>query len=91
MEIRYSTGPNDIKRYTSEELRKEFLISGLYKADEVVSVYSHADRVMVLGIMPVKEAVHNEKGIDVWGNFGTTSKSPINPSALICSKHVSSA
>jgi 4-deoxy-L-threo-5-hexosulose-uronate ketol-isomerase len=71
MDIRYSTGPNDIKRYTTEELRKEFLISGLYKADEVVSVYSHVDRVVVIGIMPVKEAVHIEKGINVWDNFGT--------------------
>ena len=26
MDIRYSTGPNDVKRYTTEELRKEFLI-----------------------------------------------------------------
>jgi 4-deoxy-L-threo-5-hexosulose-uronate ketol-isomerase len=71
MEIRYSTGPNDIKRYTTEELRNEFLVSGLYKADEAVSVYSHVDRVVVLGIMPVKEAVRIEKGIDVWDNFGT--------------------
>lgn len=71
MEIRYSTGPNDIKRYTTEDLRKEFLISGLYIADETVSVYSHVDRAVVLGIMPVKEAIHIQKGIDVWNSFGT--------------------
>ena len=71
MDIRYSTGPNDVKRYTTEELRKEFLIQNLYQPDSVQAVYSHVDRMVVLGIMPVKETVPIDKGIDVWGNFGT--------------------
>ena len=71
MDIRYSTGPNDVKRYTTEELRKEFLIQNLYAADEVHAVYSHVDRMVVLGIMPANEALSIDKGIDVWANFGT--------------------
>ena len=71
MDIRYSTGPNDVKRYTTEELRKEFLIQDLYKPDEVTAVYSHVDRMVTLGCMPVKEKVSIDKGIDVWANFGT--------------------
>ncbi len=71
MDIRYSTGPNDVKRYTTEELRKEFLIENLYVADSVVAVYSHVDRMVTLGCMPVSEAVSIDKGIDVWSNFGT--------------------
>ena len=71
MDIRYSTGPNDVKRYTTEELRKEFLIENLYQPDTVQAVYSHVDRMVVLGILPVKETVPIDKGIDVWGNFGT--------------------
>ena len=71
MDIRYSTGPNDVKRYTTEELRKEFLITGLYQPDAVQATYSHVDRMVVLGILPVKETVPIDKGIDVWGNFGT--------------------
>ena len=71
MDIRYSTGPNDVKRYTTEELRKEFLIQNLYQPDSVQAVYSHVDRMVVLGLMPVKETVPIDKGIDVWGNFGT--------------------
>ena len=39
MDIRYSTGPNDVKRYTTEELRREFLIEGLYQADTVQAVF----------------------------------------------------
>jgi len=71
MDIRYSASPNDVKRYTTEELRKEFLIENLYRADEVVAVYSHVDRMVTLGCMPVSETVSIDKGIDVWKNFGT--------------------
>lgn len=71
MDIRYSCNQRDFKRYTTEETRNEFLITGLYKADEVVAVYSHVDRMVTFGCMPVKENVSIDKGIDVWGNFGT--------------------
>ena len=71
MDIRYSGNPEDVKRYTTEELRKEFLITGLYKADEVVAVYSHVDRMVTFGCMPVHETVPLDKGIDCWHNFGT--------------------
>ena len=71
MEIRYSCNPRDFKRYTTEEIRDEFLITGLYKADEVVSVYSHVDRMVTMGCMPVNEVVSIDKGLDVWASFGT--------------------
>ena len=70
MDIRYSAHPEDVKRYTTEELRKEFLIQNLYQPDTVQAVYSHVDRMVVLGIMPVNEALPIDKGIDVWANFG---------------------
>ena len=72
MDIRYSANQRDVKRYTTEELRSEFLITDLYKPDEVVSVYSHVDRMVVLGIMPVDEIISVDKGIDIWKNFGTS-------------------
>lgn len=71
MDIRYSCNQRDFKRYTTEETRGEFLITGLYKADEVVAVYSHVDRMVTMGCMPVHETVSIDKGIDVWHNFGT--------------------
>ena len=71
MDIRYSCNQRDFKRYTTEETRKEFLIENLYKPDEVVAVYSHVDRMVTMGCMPVNEAVPIDKGIDVWANFGT--------------------
>ncbi len=71
MDIRYSANQKDVKRYTTEELRNEFLIENLYKTDEVVAVYSHVDRMVTLGCMPVNETVSIDKGIDIWANFGT--------------------
>ncbi|MBR2798720.1 MAG: 5-dehydro-4-deoxy-D-glucuronate isomerase [Clostridia bacterium] len=71
MDIRYSCNQRDFKRYTTEETRNEFLIEKLFVADEVVAVYSHVDRMVTLGIMPVSDHVSIDKGIDVWKNFGT--------------------
>ncbi|MDR1438782.1 MAG: 5-dehydro-4-deoxy-D-glucuronate isomerase [Clostridiales bacterium] len=73
MDIRYSAHFNDYKRYTTRQLRDEFLISGLYADDQVAAVYSHVDRMVTLGIKPVRESVPIDKGIDVWANFGTHS------------------
>lgn len=71
MEIRYSANPNDVKHYTTEELRSEFLVENLYRTNEVTAFYSHVDRMVVLGIMPAGEAVPIDQGIDIWANFGT--------------------
>jgi 4-deoxy-L-threo-5-hexosulose-uronate ketol-isomerase len=71
MDIRYSANPCDVKRYTTEEMRSEFLIENLYTPDCVNAVYSHVDRMVTLGCMPVNESVPIDKGIDVWANFGT--------------------
>ncbi len=71
MDIRYSCNQRDFKRYTTEEVRKEFLIETLFKADETTAVYSHVDRMVTLGVMPVTRAVSIDQGIDIWKNFGT--------------------
>ena len=71
MDIRYSCNQRDFKRYTTEEIRDEFLIQNLYQPDQVVAVYSHVDRMVTLGCMPVEETVSIEKDMDVWGTFGT--------------------
>ena len=71
MDIRYSANPKDVERYSTEELRREFLITDLYVPDTVQATYSHVDRMVVMGIMPVREEVPIDKGIDIWANFGT--------------------
>ena len=71
MDIRYSCNQKDFKRYTTEETRKEFLIEKLFVEGEVTAVYSHVDRMLTMGVMPVGETLPIDKGIDVWKNFGT--------------------
>ncbi|MBZ8141081.1 5-dehydro-4-deoxy-D-glucuronate isomerase [Rubrivivax gelatinosus] len=71
MDIRYSANQRDFKRYTTEEVRREFLISKLYLPDTVQAVYSHVDRMVTFGCMPVDEAVPLDKGIACMQTFGT--------------------
>ena len=72
MDIRYSCNQRDFRRYTTEETRREFLIETLFTPDTVHAVYSHVDRMVTVGVMPVKETVPLDKGIDVWKSFGTS-------------------
>ena len=37
MDIRYSGNPRDVKHYTTEQLRDEFLIQDLYRPDQVTA------------------------------------------------------
>ena len=50
MDIRYSANQRDVKRYTTEELRNEFLIQNLYQADEVVAVIAGLAAMEVEGV-----------------------------------------
>lgn len=70
MDIRYSANQNDMKRYTTEELRKEFLIETLFLPDDVTAVYSHVDRIVTMGAMPVKDTLSLDKNVDCWKDFG---------------------
>lgn len=59
-EIRYSNHPVDAVGYDTERIRKEFLVSGIMKEDEINLVYSFNDRYIVGGTVPVKGAVKLE-------------------------------
>ncbi|WP_378956525.1 5-dehydro-4-deoxy-D-glucuronate isomerase [Pelosinus sp. sgz500959] len=54
MDIRHSVHPRDVKRYTTEELRNDFLIQNLFIPNEVNMVYSHVDRMITGGVCPLK-------------------------------------
>ena len=70
MDIRYSTGKEPFKRMNTDELREEFLITDIFRPDDVTAVYSHVDRIVTMGAMPVKETISIDKNIDCWKNFG---------------------
>lgn len=52
-EIRYAVHPADFKKYDTEHLRREFLISDLFVRDKIKMVYSMYDRFIVGGAVPV--------------------------------------
>ena len=70
MDKRYSVNPMHFKRMTTSEMRAEFLIEELFVADKVIYVYSHVDRMVTLGAMPVNGEVALEQDMNVWADFG---------------------
>lgn len=59
-DTRYASSPQAVKKYDTQELRDEFLIEKVMKTDELRWVYSHYDRFMVAGIVPVSTTVKLE-------------------------------
>ena len=53
MELRTAASPRDVKHYTTDRLREEFLIDDLFHADEIKLVYSHIDRIITGSAVPV--------------------------------------
>ena len=60
LDTRYANHPEDSKHYTTEELRKHYLMETVFVADEVNLMYSHVDRVIAGGVMPVETEVKLE-------------------------------
>lgn len=59
-EERFAHNPNDYIKYDTQRLREEFLVPTLFEADTVRLTYTHVDRMIVGGIMPVEETVQLE-------------------------------
>ncbi len=55
IEERWGTHPDDVKKYDTAQLRKEFLVEKLFEADSVLMTYTHNDRLIIGGALPVKE------------------------------------
>ncbi|WP_053219937.1 5-dehydro-4-deoxy-D-glucuronate isomerase [Virgibacillus senegalensis] len=62
MEIRYTTNPTDVKQYDTERIRKEFLVENLFETGELNLVYSHYDRLITGGAVPVNNELKLEAG-----------------------------
>ncbi len=57
MQIRFQNSPNETKKMTTAELRENFLIDTLMEDDKVNLIYSHYDRVIVGGVMPLSKTI----------------------------------
>lgn len=56
-ETKYSTSPRDIVGYSNERLREEYMMEHLFVADELKLVYTHVDRMIVGGCLPVEQTI----------------------------------
>jgi 4-deoxy-L-threo-5-hexosulose-uronate ketol-isomerase len=88
MEQRYATSPEQVPGMDTAELRKRYLIQNLFVDDEVNAVYTHHDRVVLVGVSPVTKPLelptfpeirsdfffeHREGGIVNVGGAGTVT------------------
>jgi len=60
IEERWGTHPADVKNYDTTQLREAFLVEKLFVANEVMMVYTHNDRLIIGGALPVDEDLRLE-------------------------------
>ena len=53
LDVRHATAPGSSETATTEELRARFVVTGLFVAGEVNGTYTHHDRMVVAGAVPV--------------------------------------
>ena len=69
MEVRQASNAKDVKHYTTERLREEFHIKNLFTKDNVRMVYSHIDRIITAGLMPVYQVLKLEAGKELAADY----------------------
>lgn len=69
MEVRQASNAKDVKHYTTERLREEFHIANLFTKDNVRMVYSHIDRIITAGLMPVRQTLRLEAGKELAAEY----------------------
>ncbi|MGD8106206.1 5-dehydro-4-deoxy-D-glucuronate isomerase [Pantoea sp. FN0302] len=57
MQVRQSIHSDHARQLDTAGLRREFLIENIFTADNYTMTYSHIDRIIVGGVMPVRESV----------------------------------
>jgi 4-deoxy-L-threo-5-hexosulose-uronate ketol-isomerase len=61
-EIRHNTHPADVRNYDSARLAEEFLQRNVFLPDEISLTYTHVDRMVFGGAMPVSRALTLSSG-----------------------------
>jgi len=64
LDIRYSEHPCDVKHYDTKNLRDHFLFEKVFVADEISLGYTHTDRVVFGGALPINTKLCLEGGKD---------------------------
>ncbi len=69
MKIIYAHHPDDVKKYNTEQLREHFLMEKVFIEDEANFIYSHVDRIIYGGIMPVQKQVTLDAGKELASEY----------------------
>lgn len=69
MELRTASSPRDVKHYTTERLREEFLIQDVFVKDEIKLVYSHIDRIITGSATPVQKKLELTAGEELRAEY----------------------
>jgi len=67
LDIRYNNHPEDAKFYDTKTLRSRFLIEKVFQENEILLTYSHHDRIIAGGAMPLDKQL----ALPVTKDFGT--------------------
>ena len=69
MELRTAASPKDVKHYTTERLREEFLIDDLFQVDDIKLIYSHIDRIITGSAVPVNGSLKLTAGDELRAEY----------------------
>ncbi len=69
MEVRQASNAKDVKNYDTKRLREEFHIKNLFTKDNIRMVYSHIDRIITAGLMPVRQVLKLEAGKELASDY----------------------
>jgi len=69
IEVRTAASPKDVKLYTTDRLREEFLIPQVFVPGKITSVYSHIDRIITGGATPTSKALKMEAGKELRAKY----------------------
>ena len=57
MEQRYATSPEHIPGMDTAEVRRRFLVQDLFADEQINAVYTHHDRMVLVGVKPVAQVL----------------------------------
>jgi 4-deoxy-L-threo-5-hexosulose-uronate ketol-isomerase len=69
MRIIHGVHPEDFKNYNTQLIRERFLLDGLVQPDQINFVYTHYDRMIVGGIMPLQQTINLGNYPNLRSNF----------------------
>lgn len=69
MKTIYAHHPDDVKNYTTDKLREQFLMEKVFIEDSIQLTYSHVDRIIYGGAMPVEKALTIEAGKELAAEY----------------------